>query len=154
MIRLSELIPPGFWPSHRAVRQGALELLESGGRGSGKSSYLSLELLLQLLRHPDCHAAVLRKVANTLRTSVFTQLLWAARMLGLQHHFRFTLNPLEATYLPTGQKILFLGMDDPGKLKSLKMPFGYIGILWLEELDQFSPEDVPFPPCAMLCVDL
>ena len=142
MLRLSELIPAGFWPSHRAVNRGALELLESGGRGSGKSSYLSLELILQLLRHPDCHAVVLRKVANTLRTSVFTQLLWAAQTLGLQHHFRFTLNPLEATYLPTGQKILFLGMDDPGKLKSMKMPFGYIGILWLEELDQFSPEDV------------
>ena len=142
MVRLSHLIAPGFAASHLAVKQGALELLESGGRGSGKSSYLSIELLLQLILHPDCHAAVLRKVANTLRTSVYAQLQWAAGVLGLQNHFRFALNPMEATYLPTGQKILFLGMDDPGKLKSLKMPFGYVGILWLEELDQFTPGEV------------
>lgn len=141
-IRLSQIIAPGFSDSHWAIRGGCLELLETGGRGSGKSSFLSIELILALLRHPGCHAAVLRKIGNTLRTSVFAQLQWAAGALGLQDHFRFTLSPMEAKYLPTGQKILFLGMDDAGKLKSLKMPFGYIGVVWFEELDQFSPEEV------------
>ena len=141
-IRLSHIIAPGFAASHRAIRDGALELLETGGRGSGKSSFLSIELVLTLLRHPDCHAAVLRKIGNTLRTSVFAQLQWAVGALGLTDHFRFTLSPMEAKYLPTGQKILFLGMDDAGKLKSLKMPFGYIGLVWFEELDQFEPEEV------------
>lgn len=141
-IRLSSLVGPAFFNSHAAVKNGAIELVESGGRGSGKSSFLSIEFLLQLLQHPDCHGAVLRKVGNTLRTSTYPQLKWAAQALGLGAYFRFGLNPLEAEYLPTGQKILFLGMDDPGKLKSMKMPFGYIGILWFEELDQFLAEEV------------
>ena len=140
--RISELIGKGFYGSRGAVRCGCDELVESGGRGSGKSSYLSIELILQLLKHPGCHAVVMRKVGATLRTSVYTQILWAVGALGLGGHFRFTLSPLEAEYLPSGQKILFLGMDDPGKLKSIKMPFGYIGIAWFEELDQFEEEEV------------
>ena len=49
---------------------GKRHLLLTGGRGSGKSSYISIELVLQLLRHPACHAVVLRKIGGTLRTSV------------------------------------------------------------------------------------
>ena len=141
-IRLSELVGKGFWPSHREIRNGCNELLEAGGRGSGKSSFLSIELILQLLKHPACHAVVMRKVAATLRTSVYAQLHWAIDALGLGDYFRFSLSPLEMEYLPTGQKILFFGMDDAGKLKSLKMPRGYIGIAWFEELDQFDAEEV------------
>lgn len=141
-MRISELIGGAFRASRAAVRAGANELVEAGGRGSGKSSYLSVELLLQLFKHPRCHAVVVRKVANTLRTSVYTQLQWAVHAMGAAHLFKFTLCPLEMEYLPTGQRILFFGMDDAGKLKSVKMPFGYVGLLWLEELDQFAPEDV------------
>ena len=142
VVRLSELVGVGFWGSHRAIRNGCNELVEAGGRGSGKSSYLSIELLLQLLKHPQCHAVVLRKVASTLRTSVYAQLLWAMDALCLTDYFRCSLSPLEMEYLPTGQKILFFGMDDAGKLKSLKMPRGYIGLAWFEELDQFDAEEV------------
>ena len=141
-VRLSELVGEGFWGSHRAIREGCNELVEAGGRGSGKSSFLSIELILQLLKNPACHAVVLRKVASTLRTSVYAQLLWAIGALQLTDYFRCSLSPLEMEYLPTGQKILFLGMDDAGKLKSLKMPRGYIGIAWFEELDQFDAEEV------------
>ena len=141
-VRLSELVGKGFWESHRAIKEGCNELLEAGGRGSGKSSFLSIELILQLLKNPLCHAVVLRKVAATLRTSVYAQLLWAMGALQLQDYFRCSLSPLEMEYLPTGQKILFLGMDDAGKLKSLKMPWGYIGIAWFEEMDQFDQEEV------------
>lgn len=141
-IRLSGLMGEGFYGSHRAARLGAAELLETGGRGSGKSSFLSVELVLQLLRHPECHGAVLRKVGATLRTSVYAQVLWAIGALGLRRHFKCTVSPMECEYLPTGQKILFLGMDDPGKLKSLKMPFGFVGVVWFEELDQFEAEEV------------
>lgn len=48
------------------------------------------------------------------------------------------MSPPEITYKPTGQKILFFGLDDPAKVKSIKLPFGYVGIVWFEELDQFS----------------
>ncbi len=141
-IRLSNIIGKGFWESHRAVKAGVTELIEKGGRGSGKSSFLSIELLLFLLKHPDCHAIAVRKVANTLRSSVFAQLQWAIDTLHLTAQFRQTLSPLELEYIPTGQRILFFGMDDPGKLKSLKVPKGYIGAAWFEELDQFEEEEV------------
>ena len=140
--RLSEIVGAGFGESHLAVKEGITELVEQGGRGSGKSSFLSIELLLQLIRHPQCHAVVVRKVASTLRASVYAQILWAISALGLGSRFRCTLSPLECEYLPTGQKILFFGMDDPGKLKSIKVPKGYIGICWFEELDQFEAEEV------------
>ena len=142
--KLSELISPAFFDVHRQIKAGKVtELLAKGGRGSTKSSYISLELILQLLLHPQCHAIVLRKVDKTLRTSVYAQICWAITALGLGSRFKCTVSPMECTYRPTGQKILFFGMDDPGKLKSLKVPFGYIGLLWFEELDQFDgPEQV------------
>ena len=119
------------------------EVVAKGGRGSGKSSYVSLELVYRLLRTPDCHAVVLRKVAGTLRNSVYNQILWAIQTLGCAAYFRCTVSPMECTYLPTGQKILFFGLDDAGKLKSLKLPFGAVGLCWFEELDQFDgPEEV------------
>ncbi|WP_303925260.1 PBSX family phage terminase large subunit [Subdoligranulum variabile] len=137
--KLSELISPAFFDVHRQIKAGKVtELLAKGGRGSTKSSYISLELILQLLLHPQCHAIVLRKVDKTLRTSVYAQICWAIAALGLGSRFKCTVSPMECTYRPTGQKILFFGMDDPGKLKSLKVPFGYIGLLWFEELDQFD----------------
>lgn len=142
--RLSTMVSPAFQTSHRAVKSGEInELVEKGGRGSAKSSYISVELVFQILRHPDCHAVVLRRVGNTLRTSVYAQICWAIAMLGLSDQFRCTTSPMECTYQKTGQKILFFGLDDPGKLKSIKLPFGYIGLAWFEELDQFSgPEQV------------
>ena len=142
--KLSELLSPAFVESHKAVKSGEItELVEKGGRGSTKSSFVSIEVLLCMLKHPECHAVVLRKVGNTLRTSVYAQICWAISALGLTSRFRCTVSPMECTYLPTGQKVLFFGLDDPGKLKSIKVPFGYIGIGWFEELDQFDgPEQV------------
>ena len=84
-VRLKEKIPGVFWPVHTAIRSGGIsEVVAKGGRGSGKSSYLSIELVWQLLRRPDCHAVVLRKVGGTLRNSVYNQMYgpsgsWAAR---------------------------------------------------------------------------
>lgn len=139
---LSKIVSPAFSESHRKVRSGQInELIEKGGRGSAKSSYISIELVFQLLRHPECHAVVLRRVGNTLRTSVYAQICWAIAELGLIDKFRCTTSPMECTYKKTGQKILFFGLDDPGKLKSIKLPFGYIGFAWFEELDQFAGPD-------------
>lgn len=142
--RLSEQISPAFVDSHRAVKSGAInELVEKGGRGSAKSSFISVEIILLLLKNPQIHAVVMRKVGNTLRPSVYAQICWAIAALGLTRKFKCTLNPMECTYIPTGQKIMFFGLDDPGKLKSIKVPFGYIGIGWFEELDQFDgPEQI------------
>lgn len=139
MISLKSIIAPSFYATHKAIRAGSVdEVVEKGGRGGAKSSYLSIELVLQLLLHPDCHAAVFRKVGNTLRTSVYAQVCWAIAALGMSDKFRCTVSPMECVYKKTGQKVMFFGLDDPGKVKSIKVPFGYIGIAWFEELDQYA----------------
>ena len=114
------------------------EAVEAGGRASLKSSYVGTELVLQLLKHPDCHALVTRQVGDTMRDSVYAQILWAIDKLGLTTKFKCTQSPLQCTYTPTGQRILFRGLDDPQKIKSIKLPFGYIGIVWFEEADQIK----------------
>lgn len=142
--RLSDIISPAFVEPHRAVKAHEVsEVVSKGGRASTKSSWISVELVLLILKDPQIHACVFRKYGNTLRTTVYAQVVWAIAQLGLTRKFRCTVSPMECVYIPTGQKILFFGMDDPGKVKSIKVPFGYIGVDWFEELDQFDgPEQI------------
>lgn len=143
-IRLSDTVAKPFLAVHRDVKaHGHTYYICGGGRGSTKSSYISQEILLLLMQHRDCNAVILRKVANTLRNSVYRQMEWALDTLHLNAFWKKTVNPMEFVRRSTGQKILFLGVDDKSKLKSLKMPHGYVGIVWFEELDQFSgPEEI------------
>ena len=136
------MIAPTFAPVHFDVQERAhSEYVFPGGRGSTKSSYVSMEVIDLLMHYEQMHAVVLRQVANTLRGSVYQQIIWAISALGLENEFNCTVSPLEITRRSTGQKIYFKGADDPGKIKSIKVPFGYIGIVWFEELDQFSGEE-------------
>ena len=109
-----------------------------GGRGSTKSSFISLCIVLLVVNFPFANAVVVRRFSNTLRDSVYQQILWAIGELGLDGYFRARLSPMEITYVPTGQKIIFRGADDPLKLKGVKFPTGYAAVVWLEELDQFD----------------
>jgi len=79
----------------------------------------------------------MRKVENTLRDSVYMQMLWAVDILGLQQYFRAMVSPLKLVYIPTGQTVIFRGADEPAKLKSIKPPFGYFRYIWFEEWNQF-----------------
>lgn len=140
--KLSDIVSPAFSEPHRALKYGSVnQLVLKGGRGGAKSSYASIEGILLIAKNPEIHGVVMRKVSNTLRTSVYAQYLWAISALGLYDKFKCTVAPMEITYKPTGQKIMFFGADDPGKIKSIKVPFGYIGFLHLEELDQFAGEN-------------
>jgi phage terminase large subunit len=137
--RLSNIIAPAFWPVHLDIRRGGHgEYWLGGGRGSGKSSFASIEFLLMIIRDPEVNGAVFRKVAATLRESVVEQLLWAAQALGVRGFFRVRQSPMEMTYLPTGQRVIFRGADDPGKLKSIKLEKGHFGCVWFEELTEFE----------------
>lgn len=138
-VRLSNIIAPYFWGLHRDIkRHGHTYYWLEGGRGSTKSSDISVEIPQLLIMNPECHAVVLRKIGNTIKNSVYPQMQWGIDALGLTSKFRFKTSPHEITYKKTGQKILFFGVDDPQKIKSIKLPFGYVGIVWCEELDQFS----------------
>ncbi len=117
------------------------EYVFPGGRGSTKSSFVSLNVIDLIMQNDNMHACVLRNVGNTLKDSVYSQIQWAISALGLDDEFIYTKSPLEITRIKTGQKIYFRGADDPNKIKSIKAPFGYIGIVWFEELDQFAGEE-------------
>jgi phage terminase large subunit len=138
-IRLSALIAPSYFPVWRAAREGSCdELWLYGGRGSGKSSFAAICILCGLMDEPEANAIVYRKVAETLRESVYAQLAWAIGLLGVSDWFRLKLSPLEIEYVPTGQRILFRGSDKPEKSKGLKLQKGYFKYLWFEELTEFS----------------
>lgn len=140
----SNMVAPVFAPVVFDIQEhGHTEYVFPGGRGSTKSSFISLEVIDLIMTNDQMHAVVMRQVADTMRSSVYQQIRWAIDALGLSDEFHPTVSPMEITRISTGQKIYFRGADDPGKVKSIKVPFGYIGILWLEELDQFvGPESV------------
>lgn len=138
-IRLSEKIGSAFYAvAHDVFHHGHTHYDFSGGRGSLKSSCVSLLVPLILLTNKNTHALVLRKVGNTLRDSVYAQYLWAIGELGMADYWAAKVQPLELVYKPTGQKIMFRGADDPMKIKSIKVPFGYIAVTHFEEKDQFA----------------
>ena len=114
-----------------------------GGRGSTKSSFVGgVCIPLLIMAYPDIHALCFRKVGNTIQTSIFPQVVWGIYKLGIDSLFHIPKTySTPITYLPTGQKIMFMGLDDPNKVKSVKLPFGYIGINWFEELDQYAGEN-------------
>lgn len=138
-IKLSEVIGGAFRDVARDVfRHGHTHYDLSGGRGSLKSSFVSVIVPILLVQNPTYHACVFRKVGNTIRDSVFQQYIWAIDKLGMAEYWESHTSPPELIYKPTGQRILFRGADDPMKLKSIKAPFGYIAVTHFEEKDQFA----------------
>lgn len=138
-IRLSEKIGSAFYDvAHDVFQHGHTHYDFSGGRGSLKSSTVSVLVPLLLINNPGTHALVLRKVANTIRDSVYAQYIWAIGELGMAAYWEAKVSPMELIYKPTGQKIMFRGADDPMKIKSIKVPFGYIAVTHFEEKDQFA----------------
>lgn len=145
----AELLAPNFLEVYDDIKEhNNTEYLFRGGRGSAKSTFISLILILLLKNNPNMHILAMRQVANTLKDSVYAQIEWAINELdkyypGLRDQFRFSKSPLGITYKPTGQKIYFRGANEPSRIKSIKPSFGYIGAVWFEELDQFhGPEAI------------
>lgn len=146
-VRVSELIGPAYHDVHRDIRShGHTHYVFEGGRGSLKSSFISMEVALLLKRNPRAHAVVFRKLSSDIGNSVFPQYQWALDRLGIGHEFLVRQPPrAQLIYRHTGQRILFMGGDGRVKLKdkakSIKLPFGYIGITHFEEKDQFDGRD-------------
>ena len=126
----------------RAVESDAYsKALLGGGRGSTKSSSASLIIMDGLEHDERACALVLRKVGNTLRGSVYEQIQWAIDTLGISDHWEATVSPMEITNTRTGQKVVFRGLDEPKKIKSIKLKRRqYFKYVWFEELDEFDGE--------------
>lgn len=141
-VRLTDLIASAFYDLHYDIKQGLHTHYKlKGGRGSTKSSFISVEIIKGMMEDPDANAVCYRKVGNTLQESVYEQLLWAIDALQVSHLWRANLTPLRLTYLPTGQRIIFRGMDDPNKAKSIKIRKGYFKFIWFEERAELDGEE-------------
>lgn len=142
-VKLKSIIAPSFYDLHKDVKSDKhVHYWEVGGRGSTKSSVTSVEIILGIKRDAlndiYSNAVVFRKVGNTLRGSVYEQMCWAIDKLGLNTEFKATVSPMEIVYVPTGQKIVFKGCDDPLKVKSTKFRKGFIKYVWFEEVTEFQ----------------
>lgn len=138
MGKLTDLIAPSFYELHHDIKRNRhTHYWLKGGRGSTKSSFVSLEIILGIMQNPEANAAAIRKVGLYLKDSVYEQLVWAIDKLGAAKLWQTKLSPLELVYLPTGQRILFRGADKPKKIKSTKVHKGYIRYIWYEEVDEF-----------------
>ena len=112
-----------------------------GGRGSKKSTTTALWIIYKMMKYPLANTLVIRRVFNTHKDSTYTQLKWASNVLGVSHLWKFSKSPLEATYVPTGQKILFRGLDDPMSITSITVEHGHLCWCWFEEAFQIMNED-------------
>lgn len=111
-----------------------------GSRASKKSKTAALRFIYNLMKYDQSNLLVVRKTYRTLKDSCWTDLKWAANRLGVTHLWQFKASPLEATYLPTGQKILFRGLDDPLKVTSITVDYGYLCWGWVEEAYELNSE--------------
>lgn len=111
-----------------------------GSRASKKSKTTALRIIYNMMKYDKSNTLVVRKTYRTLKDSCFTDLKWATRRLEVEHLWEFKYSPLEATYLPTGQKILFRGLDDPLKITSITVDYGFLCWVWLEEAYEITSE--------------
>lgn len=136
-ISLQETVGGGyaeFWNTRKTY------VVCKGSRASKKSKTTALWHIFNMMKFPLSNTLVVRKVERTLRDSAFSDLKWAIHRLGVDAFWTCTTSPLEITYNPTGQKILFRGMDDPLKLASISVPYGVMNFLWIEEAYEITSE--------------
>lgn len=142
-VQLTDIIAPAFYPVHWDIIDGNHTYYDLyGGRGSTKSSFIGTEIPLGMMTDAEngiqSNAVVFRKVGNTLRESVYEQIAWGIDALGATDLWTSSLSPMQYVYKPTGQKIIFRGLDKAKKTKSIKVSKGYFKYLWFEELDEFA----------------
>lgn len=136
-IKLPELVGKGY-KSYWNFR-GRYDVCK-GSRASKKSKTTALRIIYNMMKYDQSNTLVVRKTYRTLKDSCFTDLKWAAKRLEVENLWEFKYSPLEATYLPTGQKILFRGLDDPLKVTSITVEYGYLCWAWLEESYEITSE--------------
>lgn len=125
----------GFWNTKKFYK------VNKGSRGSKKSVTTQIEIISKMMAYPWMNTLATRRYANTMRDSIYVGLKNATHKLGVSHLWTFTVSPMEATYIPTGQKILFRGFDDPLKMTSIQLEKGSITHLVVEEAYELESRD-------------
>lgn len=138
VVNIADIVGKGYGEFWRF--KGRYKVVK-GSRASKKSSTQSLRVIYEIVSNPVINWLVIRKTERTLRDSCFAQLKWAMRRLHVEKYFRCSVSPLEITYIPTGQKILFRGLDDPLKVTSITVDSGCLCRLWIEEAYEITKED-------------
>lgn len=139
--RLSELVPSEYYPLFKNRQStDARYWIYKGGRASCKSSSISIYLVVHMMKNPLSNILIIRANENTLRDSVYEQMKWAIEQLGATNDFRFLKSPLEIVYLPTGQRIIFKGANNPQSITSITVSNGVIDSIWFEEMFQIQTE--------------
>lgn len=105
-----------------------------GGYGSSKSYHVATKLLLKLASEKRL-ALVVREVYDTIRDSCFSLFEEVALRIGIYDHLKFKTSPMQVIF-PNGSKIIFKGLDNPQKLKSING----VSIVWLEECSECKYE--------------
>ena len=140
-LKISDLLTSKFYPLYSAWKSNKYtRLVCKGGRGSAKSTNIALILVVDLMQYP-INTICFRKVGETLRKSVYEQIKWAIKFLGVEEYFEYKLSPLEIIYKERGNKFIFMGVDDPQKSKSIKEAQFPVARYWFEELAEFKNED-------------
>ncbi len=118
-------------------------LVCKGSRASKKSKTTALKIIYRMMQpqYREANAIVFRKTYRTLKDSCFSDLRWAIHRFEVDDFWETRLSPLEITYKPTGQKILFRGLDDPLKVTSISVDKGYLCWAWLEEAYELLKEE-------------
>lgn len=111
-----------------------------GSRASKKSKTTALNFIYRLMKYPGANLLVVRKVFRTLKDSAYTDLRWAIRQLQVDDYWDYKESPLELIYKPTGQKVLFRGLDEPMKLTSITVDVGSLCWCWIEESYEITKE--------------
>jgi len=141
---VTQHIAPVYLPLHEDIKAAAHQYYNlPGGRGSGKSSFCALEIVNGIMQDQtgESSAIVFRRTANTMRESVYSQIAWAIDILDVGDLWRGSVSPMCWTYRPTGAQILFRGLDDSSKLKSIKPRRGFFRFIWLEEFSELPGEN-------------
>jgi phage terminase large subunit len=136
--KLSDIVLPAykdFWKTKKTY------VVCKGSRGSGKSKHTALWHIYHMMKYPLANTLVVRKTERTLRDSCFSDLKWAIHQLGVDDYWHCTTSPLEMIYIPTGQKILFRGLDSGYKITSISVPKGVLCWLWFEEFYEINNEE-------------
>ena len=108
-------------------------LVCKGSRGSKKSCTTALKIVYFMMKYSQYkpNTLVIRKYYNTHRNSTRAQLIWAIDKLGVRVLWKIPKGENTLTFIPTGQQILFRGMDDPQSITSITVPDGYLCWVWI-----------------------